>query len=286
MSLKTCLLTVALLFSLSCFAQDKIYTKKGDVIEGKVVAVSDKTVSYKRADNINGPDYTINKKEVTKILYQNGSTDTFDGNAGGERTSGRAKHSSGKGNKNYGNNILSIIPGAYTSQVNFNDLKMNDPGIGISYERLLDQNGHIGFTLPVMINFISANDFSSVNVGYPGSLNPSGYTSVTFMPGIKFYPARKGSMFRYSMGASFFTIFGKEPFFVYDGNSGSTDDYHYTIYGLMFSNSLNISPTQHLYLSLDMNTGMPVSDNRQANTSFDFVFSPLFQFILSVGYRF
>ena len=288
MRLKTCLLAIILLFSIAAHAQDKIYKKDGGVINAKVKTIGSNTITYKRFDNQDGPEYTIFKKDVTKIVYENGTTDSFEGTDANEPTkrSGSAGPKAGKTSKKYGDNILSIIPGAYTADL---DGTMNDPGIGICYERLLDERGHISITLPLVISFLSDKDFSNYyyNGSYSGYTSAKGYTSLSLMPGIKFYPARSNNVVRYSLGASFFTIVGKEPFYVYSSNTSSSSDYHYTMYGLMLSNSINFSPTKHLYIAMDLNSCMPLSDNRRADrSSLDLIFAPLMQFLLKVGYRF
>ena len=288
MGLKTCLLSIALLFSIGAYAQDKIYKKKGEVIESKVKAIEGNTITYKRSDNPNGPDYTISKNEVTKIVYQNGTSDSFEGSNKKEKTGrhGKVISTTEKKANKYGDNILSIIPGAYTADL---DGTINDPGIGLCYERLLDKHGHISFTLPVLISFLSDRDFNNniYNGNIIAGVSTKGYTSISVMPGLKFYPVRSDQAIRYSLGASFFTMFGKEPFYVYSNNANTAGDYHYVMYGLMISNSINVSATKHFCMSMDVNGAIPISDNRRTDrSSFDILFAPIMQFILKVGYRY
>lgn len=56
-------------------ADDVIVFCNGDVVIGKVEEISSKTVSYKKAGNLQGPSYTVAKKELLSILYENGTTD-------------------------------------------------------------------------------------------------------------------------------------------------------------------------------------------------------------------
>ena len=143
-----------------CFsarAQDKIYKTDGGVIEAKVKKVDPAAVIYKRFDNQDGPEYTILKKQVTKIVYQNGTTDGFEGDAKKDASGNNSGVKGGKAAKSkYGDNIISVTPGAYTAAV---DGSMNDVGVGISYERLLDKRGHIGLNLPVLMSFSSNKDY-------------------------------------------------------------------------------------------------------------------------------
>ena len=66
------------LFSLSIFAQDTIVTSNNQEISGKVEEIHIETISYKKADNLTGPSYHIKKSEVSKIIFENGTVETFD----------------------------------------------------------------------------------------------------------------------------------------------------------------------------------------------------------------
>jgi hypothetical protein len=282
MNIKACLLIPAVLLSMYANAQDKIYKKSGGVIDAKVKMVSDNAIEYKRANNADGPDYTILKRDVDKIVYQNGTVDNFE--EGGH--DGIHAHGKGKSVKpKYGDNIISVMP-VYTAQLDGGtDFPgFSDPGIGISYERLLDKNGHISFYLPVVLSFASQGDYRS----YTTTLGNSGYTSVMFMPGIKFYPARNTEKFRYSLGASFFAMTGNEPYAVYDYSYTSSyigGDWNYTMYGIMVINSLNVT-VNHLFVAFDFGMGVPFSDNRRRNYTFIDNPFPIVQFGVKVGVRF
>lgn len=56
---------------------DKIILRNGDVIEAKVTEVGEKTVTYKKCDNLEGPTYTKSKSSVFMIQYVNGTKDVF-----------------------------------------------------------------------------------------------------------------------------------------------------------------------------------------------------------------
>lgn len=57
--------------------QDKIYKTDNTVIEAKVVEVKKSEITYKKFSNTGGPAYTIPKKEVSKIIYQNGEKEVY-----------------------------------------------------------------------------------------------------------------------------------------------------------------------------------------------------------------
>ena len=92
----------------NAFAQDKIYKRNGDVIEAKIKSVGTKTVTYLRFDNQSGPEYTIVKAEVEKIVYQNGSEDTFNGGGKPRAAKDGGDNSPSEPRINYKSNLLSI----------------------------------------------------------------------------------------------------------------------------------------------------------------------------------
>lgn len=299
MKLNGFVLIAILVSALSTHAQDKIYKRDGDVIDAKVKSVGTSTITFKRYDNTDGPEYSILKRDVTQIKYENGSTDNFENEVSRGRHSSRRDYKHGKFVKIYGDNIISIIPAAYTASL---DGTINDAGLGINYERQLDERGHISFNLPVMLGFTSPKDFTNGFYNYynyngnPGITSYGNYYSLCLMPGIKFYPATSREKVRYSLGASAFAMFGKEPYAVYDNDNKyynqtgtyPTGDWRYTMYGFMLSNSVNIMASKHLMLAVDLNFGIPVSDNRREDTDggLNVVLGPMLQFALKVGYRF
>ena len=78
--LSTCflpgILVIFLLPRLS-FGQDKIYKTDNTVIEAKVLEINKSEIKYKKFSNQNGPAYIIPKKEVSKIVYENGEKEAY-----------------------------------------------------------------------------------------------------------------------------------------------------------------------------------------------------------------
>lgn len=70
-------LMIGLLLACNLFSQDTLYTKKGHVIAGKVTEINDATIKFKKASNLDGPTYVINKEDVVMITYKNGAKDVF-----------------------------------------------------------------------------------------------------------------------------------------------------------------------------------------------------------------
>src|SRR6218665_3176204 len=72
-----------LLFCLCFFcagmqAQDMIVKKDGSILKGKIMEVSEESVKYKKADNPDGPMYTISKENILSINYANGEVEKLD----------------------------------------------------------------------------------------------------------------------------------------------------------------------------------------------------------------
>jgi hypothetical protein len=65
---------------LSIFAQDLIVKKDGTILKSKIIEVSDEQVKYKKADNPEGPLYSISIANITAINYENGSVEKFEEN--------------------------------------------------------------------------------------------------------------------------------------------------------------------------------------------------------------
>ena len=287
MNMKTLLFSIFLaLMAIAAQGQDKIYKTDGTVIDAKVKTVGDKSVTYNRFDNQGGPEYTMLKREIAKIVYENGSMDNFEG-------FDKATTKGYKGQrpvKKYGDNILSITPVAYTASA---DATINDVGIGACYERFLDKRDRISINLPVMLFFSSSKDYNGniISYNYSNYTYSGNYQSVYLMPGVKFYPARYNEKVRYALGFSFFCIFGGEPYGYYDPNNmynqnAPTGTHVYSMYGLMFSNSVNICATKHLYMALDLGAGMPVKDNRVTGGDGIGIPIPFVQLGFKVGYRY
>lgn len=59
------------------FAQDHVLLRDGSEIQGKILEIGDKEVTYKTLDNPNGPVHLILKTEVFMITYENGSKELF-----------------------------------------------------------------------------------------------------------------------------------------------------------------------------------------------------------------
>ena len=64
-------------FGFSANAQDIITLKSGNDIKALVQEIGDTDVKYKKWDNQNGPNYTLKKSEIFRIVYANGYVEKF-----------------------------------------------------------------------------------------------------------------------------------------------------------------------------------------------------------------
>jgi hypothetical protein len=74
---KISLFILIVIFNITGFSQDTLYTKEGKVIAGKVTEVTQNEIKYKSASNPDGPVYVINKSDIVLIEYKNGTKDVF-----------------------------------------------------------------------------------------------------------------------------------------------------------------------------------------------------------------
>jgi len=73
------LLTFTLgLLSLSfTYSQDVIVFHNGDMVDTKIMEISDSEIKYKKYDNLDGPLYIVLKKDIFMINYSTGEKDVF-----------------------------------------------------------------------------------------------------------------------------------------------------------------------------------------------------------------
>jgi hypothetical protein len=67
---------------LSVQAQDTLYTVGGQKIPAKVIEINQTEIKYKKATNLDGPTYVVDKTDVALIEYKNGSKELFGSGSG------------------------------------------------------------------------------------------------------------------------------------------------------------------------------------------------------------
>ena len=251
MQLKTILLSItAAAICCNSFAQDKIYKSDGEVIDVKIKNVGTHTITYSRYDNQSGPEYTIMKMEVSKVKYQNGSEENFDNGWPPRhpfaRNRGHSKDKSTDAKQAYGKNVLSLAP-----------LQFTDNGLGFSlgYERVLDKNGIIAFTIPLIATFNLNHGTYYDNATHT---DKNGHQDAMYyvMPGVRLYPGGNGRV-RYGVGPSVMYAAGERSSATYDPITGATNyaTKSRNQLGMMLNNSLNINPSAHIHIEFDFGVG-------------------------------
>lgn len=289
-----------LLLACLCFitvianAQDKIYLDDGTIIEAKVREINPRNIIYRRWDNQDGADYILNRREVNRIVYQNGVEETgingnvrrrpFDKPTRSGTNMNDERNSTGMNygdNRNramdtaYGRNILAVAPVQMTEE--------SVAGLGLHYERIIDKAGILALTLPVAISFF---DEQTGN-------NPARNANRIFTfiyPGAKIYPGGSGRRVAYSVGPGFGLGFGTKYKLTrsVDPGTGSVilryDDASVFKAGFMINNGINIQPTKSLYAGVEFGIGILYFNNEESDYSAGD--KPIVQFNFKMGYRF
>jgi hypothetical protein len=284
MSIKGLFAIAMMCLSAPVFAQDKIFKSNGDVLEVKIRSVERNMISFLRYDNLSGPEYTIPKREVDKIRYENGSEETFnndrmpgDGMQGDDRRGSFGQRYRGMVYRRMDNerfkgqykpNILSFAPMQMT--------EFGAAGFSFSYERALDVNSIVAFYVPAMMVF-NLNSRYDNNTGNTVNSNDAMFY---LTPGIKLYPTGGYGLAKYAIGPSLVIGSGQKTGTDNFGMTVSQSDF---VLGMMVNQSLNLNPSPHLYLGLEFGLGYTYV-NQLAGLSQGT--ETLVQFSFRIGYRY
>jgi len=252
--------------------------QNGETIEAKIKSVGTKTITYVRFDNQSGPEYTIIKKDVERIKYQNGSDDVFGLDEPVRRHHRRLQSTSSTDaasdpKEKYGRNLITLAPLQFTD---------NGLGLSLSYQRVLDKSGIIAFYMPVISTFdFNSRYFDNATQTYK---NGNADMMIYVMPGVVLYPTGAFGHVRYGIGPSLVYATGEKSSYntAYGGYTVVKTESR-TQLGIVLNNSLNINPTTHIYLGLEVGLGFTymnrVNGINQTSTG-------IAQGGFKVGYRF
>ncbi len=130
----TFMIIATVLMSKNINAQDKIFLKSGDKIEAKITEVNIDNIKYKNFSNLNGPVFTIPKKDINKVVYENGESDIFK-------------------EEGFRRNRINADVLAFTYNSAFS----------ASYERL-NESGKFGYEIPINVH-MTEGEFMGVTTG-------------------------------------------------------------------------------------------------------------------------
>lgn len=69
---KIIVIACVVMASMTLIAQDIIITNDAQKIEAKILEVSKTEIKYKENDNLDGPTFILETKEVSSVIYSNG----------------------------------------------------------------------------------------------------------------------------------------------------------------------------------------------------------------------
>ena len=253
------------------FAQDKIFKSNGDVLDTKIRNVGAHNIIFVRYDNQSGPEYTIPKREVDKIKYENGSEESFTGDrmTGYTEESPRERNERFKGK--YKPNIVAFAPIQFT--------EAGIAGFSFSYERALDKNGIVAFYVPAVIEF-NPNSHTAANGVTVNNTDQMSY----LMPGMKIYPTGSYGVTKYAIGPSLVIGAGHKTDYYdpYYQPSYYNKESKF-VFGMIVNQSININPTPHLYIGSEFGLGFTYINSRESVNQGTGV---LVNFNFKLGYRF
>lgn len=195
---------ILILFTFAAFAawsQDKIYFKNGTVVNGKIVSIADKTLSYKDSTNATNIK-TVLKQEVVLAEYKNGSVFIF-GNENANNsiaqtdyneTRQQRKERKMKEWKEYESKLPDNIIGVYLPEIMLGRLT-------VSYERLFADKS-IGVMIPASLTY---NVLGNATTSTDSTTNAYNYRKgVSYITGldVNFYTDLRPGL-KYSVGPRF-----------------------------------------------------------------------------------
>jgi hypothetical protein len=186
------LLTIFLsVFIFRSFSQDVLYKADGTKEQVKITMVSDKEIQYKKFNNPDGPVYSVPKKDILMITYENGDFEMMK-NSVDNKKADRTDLA-----ENFKKNLISF----HLLDVVYYDFTF-------SYERIL-ASGTIGIQIPVGIGYAYSSDY---NNNSSDRVKNKFYSGV----GINFYPTGQGK-WRYFVGPNIRVGYGKLVDYSYGG---------------------------------------------------------------------
>ncbi len=242
------------------FSQDVIFRKDGTREEVKVVLVSEKEIQYKKYSNPDGPVYSVGKRDISVITYENGEYEVINKVEGDKPAKNNLS-------QDFAKNIISY----HMFDVVFGDFTL-------SYERLVS-NGKVGFRIPVSIGYDYLNDNYNFSSKY--------YSGI----GVSFYPIGQGK-WRFFVGPQvrYGVASEKESYWYwyYDEDGNYVEEYEETesegFYTQFFlDNGLVYMPLRDFSVSVVGSLGIRYFPE----SAYDYdVVRPDGWFAVNIGYRF
>lgn len=190
---KFLLFAFLLLISVFGNSQDKIHLWDGDSLSVKVTENSKSKITYKKFDNLSGPSYVLNKSQISKIIYENGETETY------KRTAApTVENESGTKDRDFNDDFDRIKEKSTRFNkkrhlLGFNYGQMIILNMEFSYEVILTKSGFIGLKIPFNVGMNLKNQYlkknNLISTGIHVNAYPMGQGKVAYFtgPAIRYY---------------------------------------------------------------------------------------------------
>ena len=252
------------LFFLLCLnfissAQDIIYKKDGSKEEAKIVLVGEKEIQYKKFNNLEGPVYTLNKKDIVLIAYQNGEYETIK-SPGDDKKEAKAELA-----ENFAKNLITY----HLFDVVYGDFTF-------SYERILS-SGTIGIKIPIGFGYAYNSDYLNSNSNWVKNFMFSGI-------GVNFYLTGQGK-WRYFIGPDVRIGYGKQSYSNWDeyGNYYEEEVSEGIYTKFYIDNGLIFTPIRNFSFAAIVGVGVRFFPEAGPNNS---TVLPTSYFSTNISYRF
>lgn len=253
MKTKLSIICALLLAANMLYAQDKIVFKDGKVTEGKIIEVTTTEVKYKNPSLPEGPLYTVSKRELNSLIFENGTIELIQNSQ------------NKKGVKEIIPQKNRIVVNYFIPYVGATDDMRTFTTLGICYERRL--NSFFSVKIPFEINTASYNQ--SFMIG--------------FMP--KFY-FNRNKIIQGFAGPEILIGVGKDRYyndlFYYSPAIANTSNRPAFINTAAANVGMSINPVERFNITMDMGLGVNVFNYFQS-TGFQEKSNPKFLFKLGLG---
>jgi len=220
------------------FSQDIIHLKSGKTESVKVSEITEKTVRYRLFDNLNGPEYVIDKTRIDKIVYENGTEERFYLATENKTTRPEKKEKPAREKIDYGHHFVGA---------NLTDLLRTDATIHYEY---IFNDDRMGLRIPIGIGFNNNyfNVKSKINNAFVFRRNRVFETGADF----RYYPGGQGRV-RYVMGPGIHYILNNKRGPLFGGKP--VGNHHVNTIRWLFYNGVVFTPTKYFRFGLDVGLG-------------------------------